>query len=322
MQATLTIPEAAVEDNSLERLAEKATAFACESQAKNTLRAYRADWQDFQSWCGKNNLESLPADPRTVQLYLTALSERCKVSTIKRRIASIAHIHLAHGYGSPREHPAVKAVLAGIRRKNGAAQEGKSPILKDDLRAMVESLPLTLTGTRDKAILLVGFFSACRRSELVGLNVEDVLLTMEGAVLGLRKSKTDQEWEGRQIGIPFASNRRLCPVEALKDWLNASRVNSGAIFRAINRYGRVSDRRLCARAVAEIVKASAGAAGLDASKFSAHSLRSGFCTEAALSDVEERLIMKQTGHTTERVVRGYIKEASVFQNNGAAAVEF
>ena len=309
-------------DNNLENLATKARQFAHESQAPNTLRAYKADWADFENWCLTNRLDFLPADPRTIGLYLTALSDRCKTSTVKRRIASISHVHLSHGYGSPRENSHVKAVLSGIRRTKGASQHGKDPLLKNDLRRMVRALPDNLLGTRDKAILLLGFFSACRRSELVGIEVEDLGFTPRGLILSLRKTKTDQEAEGRQVGVPYAADPNLCPVTSVRGWLEAARIDSEAVFRPVDRHGRVLNKRLSPKAIALVVKRSASAVGLDASRLAAHSLRSGFCTEAALNGVEERLIMKQTGHQTAEVVRGYIREANVFENNGAEIVSF
>jgi len=311
-------------DGRLSVLETRVRSFIGQSKSENTIRAYSADWADFEAWCREHGMTSLPADSKTVELYLADLgSERgMKTSTIKRRIYSIGHFHVVNGYPSPREYPSVKAVLSGIRRHNGTAQQGRDPILKDDLRAMVEALPKNLAGIRDKALLLIGFFSACRRSELIGLDVDDLEFTPQGLVLHLRRSKTDQESVGREVGVPFASDSEVCPVLAVRHLLEALGITTGPIFRAIDRYGVARNGRLTGRSVALIVKRAAEAAGIDSTRLSAHSLRCGFCTEAALQGVEERVIMKQTGHKCERVVRGYIRESSVFQNNGAAQVSF
>lgn len=299
-----------------------ANRLAEDSKSSNTKQAYDSDWRDFRSWCGDMEFKPLPAPADTVCLYLANLSKRCKYSTIKRRLAAITHFHKVNGHPPSNEHHAVIEVMAGIRRSLGNKQVGREPILKPDLRAMVEALPANLTGVRDKALLLVGFFSACRRSELVGLDVDDLEFSHQGLVLHLRRTKTDQESLGREVGIPVANDKNLCPVRAMKEWLAATEITEGPVFRAIDRHQNIRGDRLTGRSVALIVKRAAKDAGLDTTKISAHSLRSGFCTEAALNDVEERVIMKQTGHKHERVVRGYIKEASVFQNNGAKAVGF
>ena len=173
---------------------------------------------------------------------------------------------------------------------------------------------------RDRALLLLGFAGAFRRSELIGLDRAAVALTTDGLVVTLRRSKTDPEGAGRKIGIPYGSHPETCPVRAFRAWLEASRITAGALFRPINRHAQLGTRRLSAYAVALIVKRYATAAGLNASEFAGHSLRSGLATSAAQAGASERAIMNQTGHRSLNMVRRYIREGSLFRENAAAVV--
>jgi integrase len=211
-------------------------------------------------------------------------------------------------------------VLAGIRRAKGTAPDAKAPVLIGDLRAMVAALPAGLLGARDRALLLIGFAGAFRRSELVGLDVEDLTFSSDGLAVTLRRSKTDQEGAGRKIGIPYGSNPDTCPVRALQAWLDASVITAGPIFRSVNRHGQLQPGRLSDRAVALIVKRCVEAAGKDARKFAGHSLRAGLATAAAIGGASERSIMAQTGHRSVMMVRRYIRDGSLFRENAAARV--
>ena len=161
---------------------------------------------------------------------------------------------------------------------------------------------------------------AFRRSELVSLDRADLGFTLDGVVITLRRSKTDQEGAGVQKGIPFGSRANTCPVKALSAWLDASGIQEGPIFRAINRHGQIRLGRPTDRAVALIVKDAAEAAGFDPARFSGHSLRAGLATSAASRGASERSIMAQTGHRSVTMVRRYIRAGSLFQENAAATV--
>lgn len=309
-----------VDSEKLARFREEAMEYIANSKAFNTVRSYRSDWKDFVRWCEKNGFEYLPATAETVACYLMDLAKRCKVSTLQRRLSAISQAHKQAGFAgiSTREEP-LHSVWEGIRRTKGTAQKGKAPVLIDDIRAMVNTLPDTLLGIRDRALLLVGFAGAFRRSELVSLDVEDVEFTREGLIVHLRRSKTDQEGQGRDIGIPYGSNPLTCPVRALQDWLEASGITSGPLFRAVQ-HGKVQSGRLSDKAVALVVKRYAEAAGLDASRYAGHSLRAGLATTAAMAGVSERAIMAQTGHKSVTMVRRYIRQGSLFTENAAASI--
>jgi site-specific recombinase XerD len=164
--------------------------------------------RSFEQWCTARGLASLPATPQTVAVYISDLPVTHKPATIGRHMAAIASAHKAHNYESPcsMRHGCVSAVWHGIRRTMGTAQTQKSPLLVPDLRKIADNLPDNLLGKRDRAVLLVGFAGAFRRSEIVGLDVEDVQFTSDGVVITLRRSKTDQTGAGRKVGLPYGSN--------------------------------------------------------------------------------------------------------------------
>lgn len=300
----------------VEEATESAREFLGQAKAANTLRAYRSDWRDFVAWCAERELEPLPATPQTVALYAADSAARVKANTISRRLSSISQAHKAADLPSPVGHHLVRTTMSGIRRAIGTAQKGKAPLLTEDLRAVVDAMPSTLAGARDRALLLLGFAAAVRRSELVALDVGDVEDTNDGLVVTIRRSKTDQEGEGRKVGVPYGSTPATCPVRAVRAWLQASAISDGALFRAIAPSG-VGDR-LSDRSVALIVKRRVEAAGLDPRRFAGHSLRAGLATSAARGGATERAIMAQTGHKSLAVMRRYIRDGTLFSENAAA----
>jgi site-specific recombinase XerD len=301
-------------------LTDQAREYVRHARAANTLRAYRADWHDFTDWCQEHDQQPLPATPDALALYLTARAQTCKISTLQRRLSAISQAHQAAGYEAPTNAASVRAVWSGIRRMKGTAPTQKAPAVTQDIRAMCAVLPAGLLGTRDRALLLLGFAAALRRSELVGLDREDVTISSDGLTVLLRRSKTDQEGQGRQIGVPYGSRPETCPVRALLAWLEASRIETGPLFRGVNRHGQLLPGRLSDRAVARVVQRQAEAAGLDATKYAGHSLRAGLATSAAAAGASERAIMNQTGHKSVAMVRRYIREGSLFRENAAAVV--
>jgi integrase len=304
----------------LAELGERARGYLEQSKAANTRRAYAADWRTFTGWCDQHGLSALPAAPETVALYLTAHAGLRKASTLQRRLVAIAHAHAAADVESPTRSAAVHAVWAGIRRQHGTAQGGKAPALIDELRQMVATLGGDRRGQRDRALLLVGFAGAFRRGELVALDVADVTFSELGLIVTVRRSKTDQEAQGRQVGIPTGQPVATCPLRALGDWLAESGIADGPLFRPVDRGGHVGDAWLSDRAVARIVQRTAQACGLDPKRYAGHSLRAGLATSAAAAGVEERDIMRQTGHRSVAIMRCYVRDGQLFRANAAAAV--
>ncbi len=219
------------------------------------------------------------------------------------------------GFDSPAAAPAIRTLIAGIRRSKGTAARQKKPIVVADLERMIAALPANLLGLRDTALLLVGFAGAFRRSELVALNWEDVEFRKEGLVIQIRCSKTDPEGQGRKIAIPYGCRASLCPVRALEAWRDQAGGDAGPLFLGVDRHGNVSRARLSDRAVARAVQRAAERCGLNAGELAGHSLRSGFATAAAAGGASERSIMNQTGHRSLPILRRYIREGSLFQEN-------
>lgn len=301
----------------LAELLSRAQDFAREARAENTLRAYRSDWRDFEGWCRARNFLSCPASSETVALYLTALSRSHKVSTLTRRISAISQAHQTAGFPSPTEESSVRLVMAGIRRSLGTSAEAKRPVLVPDLQAMVSAIPHNVIGLRDRALLLIGFSGAFRRSELVALDWEDLAETADGLVITIRRSKTDQEAEGRKIAIPRGREESTCPLGALSLWCTAAGSESGPVFLRVNRHGQILRQRLSAEAVAIVVKRWVGRIGYEEGEFAGHSLRSGLATAAAIAGKSERAIMNQTGHRSTSTVRRYIRDGDLFRDNAA-----
>jgi site-specific recombinase XerD len=290
------------------------------SKSVNTRKAYRADWAEFRAWCARYRRQALPALPETVAYYLADESLRLKVSTLERRLATISQAHRAAGHESPTQHAQVRLVWSGIKREKGTAQVHMKPTLTRHLRAMVEKLPDSLVGCRDRALLLLGFAGAMRRSELVGLTVADLAFTDEGLVVIIRRSKTDQTGEGRKIGIPLGGQLETCPVRSVQRWLDESRIDEGPVFRAVSRGGLIRETALSDRVVANVVKRTLTAAGKSTKRYAGHSLRAGLITQAAMAGVSERVIQDQSGHKSLPVLRRYIRDGSLFRENAAGKV--
>jgi len=283
------------------------------SKALNTLRAYKADYKDFASFCIKNGFKPMPSEPKIISLYLTYLSKSSKFSTLKRRLASLSVIHKLSGHYIDIKHPMITENLMGIKRIKGSYQKAKKPILIKELKLIINAIDKDKNEKnrfKNRALILIGFAGGFRRSELVAILYEDVDFVPEGVKIFVKRSKTDQSGEGMTKGIPYFSNPNYCPVISLKNWIEKSEIKSGKIFD-------MSDK-----SVALTVKKYTAIAGLDSDKYSGHSLRSGFATSTAELGAEERSIMAMTGHKTTQMVRRYIQEANLFKNNALNKIKF
>lgn len=296
----------------------EARAFAAAARSKSTLAAYESDWRDFTAWCAGHGMAECPATPETVVLYLTALARTVKPSTLARRLSSIARYHHAAGFLTPTGTPEVRTVLSGIRRRKGTAPNRKKPMTGSMVVRALANLGEDLIGRRNRALLLVTYAAALRRSEAVALRWENVTFSEEGVTIVIARSKTDQTGKGSAVGIPFGSSAETCPVRALETWKTASRQTGGPVFPVIGRAGKIFDDALSDRAVARLVKQAVSSLGLDPAAFSGHSLRAGLATTAAANGVGERKIMDQTRHRSVSTVRSYIREGDLFRGNAAS----
>lgn len=312
------------------------------AKSPNTLNGYASDWEDFEAWCRQKRLKSLPASPQTVAAYLSdramnswcgpsgrlkkpTLKEPLKLPTLLHRVWGIKFKHKEHGLFFDSSCKEIEEVLASLRRSNTAKEDRRDPLLLSDIRSMVEHLPNSITGIRDKALLLVGFVSAMRRSEIADLKMDDVRFVEEGIEIHLNWSKTGR----REIQVPYGSNLLTCPVRALRAWLNESNIMDGAVFRSINKHGQISERSMSGAAIALIVKrnayvqmkiSTASEKGDYSPKYAGHSLRAGFCTTAAMQGVPEHLIMAQAGHKKSDTTKKYIRIANKWTDNAAIKI--
>jgi len=283
------------------------------SLAENTRRAYLSDLAHFESWGGR-----IPASAETVASYLAAHADTLSVPTLVRRIASISKAHSARGVPNPTRSELVRTTLRGIQRTQRYTQQQAKPLLREDLLLVLDAMRDRPKDIRDRALLLIGFAGALRRSELVALDVADVAHVQRGIVVHLRQSKTDQDGQGHKIAIPFGRIR--CAVLALDAWLAASGLTEGAIFRPVDRHGRVHNARLKGEAVSIVVRERIAAAGLDPTGYSGHSLRAGFATSAARAGVLAWRIKAQTRHASDAMLARYIREGELFTDNAAGAL--
>lgn len=286
---------------------------ASHTRAPNTVKAQELDWRQFETWAKSKSLGTLPAEPATVAAWLGHLLRNgaCP-STLARKLATVSAWHKRAGFLSPRDTAAVREVLTGFERKHGVQQKQAAPILEQDLARAVALLGTDLRGTRDRALLLVGWIGAFRRSELCALEVEDVqFFEPTGATALVRRSKTDQKGKGQVKTLPYAKQQELCPVRALRAWLDLAGITSGPVFRRVNADGRVDGKALRHEAVRALVKKLLG------KDFTAHSLRAGFVTQSRLRGKETWEIKRQTGHRSDAMIERYTRFADALVGNAA-----
>lgn len=297
---------------------EKIKFYIQNSKSKNTQKSYAADWQHFTDWCKANHRSSLPADAGTICLYLSELATTHKYSTLRRRLSSINQAHRFKKYLPPSRQIEVQALMEGIKREIGSRQEPKKALMLQVLPDLISKIDTTtLIGIRDKAILLLGFALASRRSELVAINLEDLQVNEFGMDVHIKESKTKND--DLVKGVVFTHNE-FCPVTAIQNWVQEGGITSGALFRSIDRHGNVKER-LSDKSVATIVKKYIEELGMDTKDFAAHSLRSGLSTSAAMMGMTDIAIMKQTGHKTREMVDRYVQAGLRYKNNASSILK-
>ena len=273
------------------------------SQSTATRKAYASDIREYLAFGGK-----LPASTKDIALYL-ASSTHLAVSTLKRRLAALADVHVSAGLADPTKSQIIRKLLRGIARVHRAASVSAAPLRADALSRMARAIPGDLAGLRDKALLLVGFSCALRRSELVALQVNDISLAGGRSTLLIRRSKTDQFGQGRNLALPRLDGP-LCPVAALQGWLAAAGIESGPMFRAINRWHQVGTTALSSATIRAVVRQRAKQAGISIDGLSAHSLRSGFAVSALDAGLSLPAVQAVTRHETLGGVAAYVRSVA------------
>lgn len=320
-----------------ELLSDDEAGYVRAARAANTLRGYRSDWADWCAWCTTDGLTPLPAAPGGISRYLTFLAGHgAKVGTMSRRLSAIRFAHAIRGLADPTDHARVIAVWEGIRRTHGAPPEQSAPLMPPELFHVLDACPdhrhwvdtsrppePSLAGARDRALLLVGFVGALRRSELAALDVEHVAAHPNGLVLSVARSKTNQTGEqAEMIVLPRAGNPRRCPVTALTHWLEIANIDHGAVFRAVTKGNRARPGRLNPESINALIRNAVARAGIDPIPYSAHSLRAGFVTYAHLRGASDRAIAHQTRHRSLATLGQYVRIHEVWEDNAATQLGF
>jgi site-specific recombinase XerD len=296
------------------------------AHADNTRRAYESDLACYRRWCSAEGIKRpLPANPHVVALYLAAKAGDLAVSSLARRLAAIKSWHFDHDKPPPQSGE-LRRVWAGIRRTLGRPPMQKKALVLEDLIRVVDAVPKTRRGLRDRALLLLWFAGALRRSEIAPLELESdkpgrVLFIpgAEGAEIFIRRSKTDQEGHGAVVAVPYTGSP-FCPVTAVLTWLREARIESGPIFQAVDRWGNLSGAPITDNAAAQIVKNACTRAGLDSKAYAGHSLRRGFITTAARRGAKFDELRRHARHSNIQTTLRYIEAAGRFEDNLAGRI--
>lgn len=293
-------------------------------KSKKSLRVYEIAWRYYNDWVMENGYDPYNPPKSSYELLLclfissVAKERKLKDASISTYIAGIRHFYEEKGINLDTSHREIRRIRKGIKRHLGTHQIQKMPLTTESICNIIDNLNSKhITGIRDKALILLGFTGAFRRSELVSIDIEHISFTQEGMTIFMPFSKTDQEKKGRYIDIPFSKKESYCPIRSLKNWISDSGILTGPIFRRIYKSGTIGNKRLTDKSVALILKKHCETFGF-ADQISGHSLRSGHVTSAIKNGTPETWIMRQTGHTNINTLRKYERMQREFKANSAA----
>lgn len=286
--------------------------------SESTRRAYRSAIRQFEKWGGR-----LPTNSETLVRYLMQRAEAVNPRTLDLHLTAIGQWHRYQGMDNPTLEPLVQKTMRGIRRLHGQPKQKAKALRLEHIAALtrhIRSQPDSHKQRRDLALILLAFFGAFRRSELVAIRVEDLKWEEDGLIVFLPRSKTDQTGEGVARALPYGT-AEICPLRALRSWLEHAAIQEGPVFRAVTRWDRVQEKPLNPGAVNHILKGLAAACGFDfADSLSSHSFRRGMSTSAAREKVDFELIKKQGGWKSDATVWEYIEEGQRMTENAATTL--
>lgn len=318
-------------------LTDDEAAYVAAARAPNTLRGYQSDWREWTGWCAQHDHRPLPADPVAVSRYLTELAGHgVKVGTMSRRLSALRFAHQLADLPSPTDAARVVAVWEGIRRTHGEPADQAEPLQPPELFQVVEGCPTvkewrtrgrapepSLAGARDRALLLVGFVAALRRSELSALDVDHVDDHPNGMTVAIPRSKTNQTGEQTElVVIPRAATETRCPVRALEHWLDLAQITAGPVFRKVTKSNRPGPTRLHPESINTLIQTAIARTGVDPGPYSAHSLRAGFVTYTHRRGASDRAIAHQTRHRSLATLGQYIRIDEAWEDNAATQLGF
>lgn len=286
-----------------------------------TLRGYANDWVLFNRWCAESGCSAMPASSDTVTLYLTwlMLDNGRKAGTGARHVSAIKHYHRLAGQRAPISDD-VKDVLAAVKRQRRELPQGKAALTPEDLARVSEALPwVTNAGARDRAMLILGFATALRRSDLARLELADISFADQGLIVVVRQGKTDQIGRGRILSIWAGENHATDPVRVLQKWIECRGLWPGPLFTRVELYDRVKEKGLSGEAVHEAIKRAIDRAGMDSRPYGAHSLRAGAITAVAINGGSDQELLRLSGHKNAAIMRGYVRVARVFSGRNPLA---
>lgn len=301
----------------------QAAGYAGKSLSDNTRRAYASDWRAFTAWCASNGVAPLPADPVVIAGHLASLAQSLGRSGLKRRLAAIAHAHRQGGYPWQPGNAVIRATLRGIFASHGKPVRPAAALTSTEVKQLLNACGTDMAGLRDKALFLVGFAGALRRSELVAIDREHLRFTSEGMTIHIPRSKRDQEAEGADLGIPRGLNPLTCPVRAVEQWLRRARIEYGAVFRRVTAAGSL-ESRLSPQGVWRILRRRAEIAHLtvdERERLSPHGLRAGFITEAYLRGARDEQVMHHARQSDFATTQSYRRRAKITQDSPARLLD-
>lgn len=305
-----------------ERALALALSYIEQADAPGTRRVYASDWRHFNGWALEAGFEPLPAAPSTVAAYLASQAGLYAIATMRRRLAAIARVHREAGHTLDTKEPLIRNTLRGIAREHAEPQRQAAALTTAEVRRLVLTCDPGLTGRRDRALLLLGYAGALRRSELVGVDVEHCRFHADALEVLIPRSKMDKDGEGARISIGRGRQPETCPVRALEEWLRSAELRYGPVFRRVTQHGTVEPGRLSTEAVRLILRKRAAAAGIQGTRMepiSPHGLRAGFVTQAYLGGARDEEIMEHTRHKDVATMRRYVRRAKL--TRGAATAK-
>jgi integrase len=304
-----------------EQALRRALSYIATADAEGTRRVYASDWRHFDAWCAQAGFQALPATPAVIAGYLAAGASLYALSTLRRRLAAIARVHREARLAFDSRDPAIRNALRGIARAHALPARQAAALTTPEIRKLVRTCDTSLAGQRDRALLLLGYAGALRRSELVGVDLEHLTFHAAALELLIPRSKGDPDGEGQRISIGRGRNPETCPVRALEAWLKLSATEFGPVFRQVKRHGSVEPHRLSAEAVRLILLKRAGLAGIAGTEFAPitpHGLRAGFVTQAYRAGARDDEIMQHTRHKNLATMRRYLRRADLAEGAATA----